>query len=712
MNMPAQYRPLEGSERYSIPGARFMVPADPNEHLSVTIVVRRRSDAPALPNLEYWQTTPPEKRTLFSREAFVASYGAAEEDLQRVADFARSKGLTVEGTSISRRTVAVSGNVEQFNNAFAVQLGRYESPDQTYRGREGPIYVPAELVGVIEGVFGLDNRRIGGQNSGVPTSDNLTLPQVTELYHFPSGTAAGQTIGILTFFGGYRSSDIQTFFNSLGAGYTAPTIVDVNIDNASNQPGTITHHPEVLANDSEVLGDICVASAVAQGAKIAVYFAPWSQKGWVDAIGRAVHPDPGDPTPSVLSTSWFISNGDDEHALQLEMDGVTLGFIKAVHTALQEAASLHITVFASSGDNGSDSKVGDRKAHVQYPGSDPWVTSCGGTTIATVSGSIFTEVTWNDGSGATGGGVSDFFSLPPYQSGVGVPNSIKDNHQGRGVPDVAGNASGYAISVQGTSASIAGTSAVAPLYAGLIAQINATLGKPTGFLNPTLYTLGASSGVFNDINDGISNARSGAPGYSSGPGWDACTGWGSINGQALLEALRVVKVRVHIDSIREHVPGTAEQMALVHPYAKVKMGNSPYLTLVQDGDFEGFESYFSIVRTVPIVIEIWRSTGKEVKQGQVETINGQTYIVFGPHEKYSAPAGWERLTPAEQAHFTTIIIQPQVSAGFVRRLTLTYDLRTHHISGDAIGSAGQLIHVPPDSHNALTPEIWFTISQI
>jgi kumamolisin len=218
-----------------------MGPADPHERMSVTIVVRRRLDAPPLPDLESWQKTPSGSHPFVSRDAFAASYGAAEEDLQRVAAFARSKGLTVEETSIARRTVLVSGTVAQFNDGFSVELGRYESPDQTYRGREGSIHVPAELAGIIEGVFGLDNRRIGGRNSG-PGSLNageLTPPRVASLYNFPTGTATGQTIGILMMENGYgyRSSDLEAFFHSLGAGFTTPTIHEINIGTASNTPG-------------------------------------------------------------------------------------------------------------------------------------------------------------------------------------------------------------------------------------------------------------------------------------------------------------------------------------------------------------------------------------------------------------------------------------------------------------------------------------------
>jgi kumamolisin len=182
-----------------------------------------------------------------------------------------------------------------------------------------------------------------------------------------------------------------------------------------------------------------------------------------------------------------------------------------------------------------------------YPASDPGVICCGGTIIKSISPLV--EDTWNDfnmatgGGGATGGGISSLAALPSFQANANVPVSVNpDHHQGRGIPDLAGNASpnsGYILWLNGqaTSDSIGGTSAVAPLYAGLIALINASLNTKVGYLNPTLYSLGGTS-VFQDINDGASNAVPPAPGYHSGPGWDACTGWGTVNGNALLAALQ------------------------------------------------------------------------------------------------------------------------------------------------------------------------------
>ena len=149
---------------------------------------------------------------------------------------------------------------------------------------------------------------------------------------------------------------------------------------------------------------------------------------------------------------------------------------------------------------------------------------------------ISSEVVWNDpNGGATGGGISDQFPVPDYQQNAGIPPSANSSKNvGRGVPDVAASAdpnSGYAIRVDGEDAVVGGTSAVAPLWAGLVALLNQSIGKPVGFLNPTLYGLAPQSGVFRDITEGNNGA------YSAGPGWDACSGLGVAVGTKLLEAL-------------------------------------------------------------------------------------------------------------------------------------------------------------------------------
>ena len=266
-----------------------------------------------------------------------------------------------------------------------------------------------------------------------------------------------------------------------------------------------------------------------------VYFAPWTEQGWVDVIGNALFEDPGPGVPSVLSISWGWPEDETFEGLTW-----TTNAMKTVSGSFQDAAMLGVTVFVASGDNGSGCGIGDKKAHVLYPGSDPFVTSCGGTTINQTTSS-FTQSTWSDPlGGTTGGGISDLFPLPPWQIGAGVPVSVNDGHVGRGIPDVAGNAdpnSGYMLVIGGQSVGpFGGTSAVAPLYAGLVALLNSRLGN-CGYLNPTLYTFPKLPGLYQDISDGKSNATGGVKGYASGPGWDACTGFGSINGTDLIGAI-------------------------------------------------------------------------------------------------------------------------------------------------------------------------------
>jgi len=538
--IPANYRSVPSSNRKAARGARRIGPADSSENLSVSIRVRRRSDAPALPDANLIGPSAHSSGPILTREEFAAKYGANPADLEEVAQFARNHGLQVLESSIARRTVVVSGTVAQMNRAFAVDLGQYESAHGNYRGRETAVSLPSELSSIVEGVFGLDNRRMARALNVVgpaQATTPLTPPQVAKLYNFPAVPSAvsNQTIGILEFGGGYYPTDIQAYFKGLKL--PSPTVNAIGVDGASNAPGNANNPNEA---DTEVALDICVSGAVAQGAKIAVYFAPWTEQGWVDAVTTAIH----DATnkPSVISISWGWAENEG-------VDGLTWSqaAINAVSATFQEASLLGVTVLVASGDDGSNAQIGDGKAHVIYPGSDPWITSCGGTTISNVSGTTFTEDTWND-NGATGGGISDVFAKPYFQNWAGIPVSANPGgHVGRGIPDVAGNAdpdSGYELVLYGSPVGpIGGTSAVAPLYAGLTVVLNATLGEPIGYLNDNLYAFAASN-VYRNIADNQSNATNGAPGYKATAGWNACCGFGSLNGQGLLYALEGVGLPV------------------------------------------------------------------------------------------------------------------------------------------------------------------------
>jgi kumamolisin len=271
--------------------------------------------------------------------------------------------------------------------------------------------------------------------------------------------------------------------------------------------------------------DIEVAGAVAPGATIVVYFAPNTDSGFLDAINQAV--DDKQNNPSVISISW----GGPESTW-------TSQSLQSYNSALEAASAVGVSVCVAAGDNGASDGVDDGLEHVDFPASSPYALACGGTHLVGSGTSISSEVVWNDlpSNGATGGGVSATFPLPTWQANANVPPSVNPgNFVGRGVPDVAGDAdpfTGYQVDVDGSNIVVGGTSAVAPLWAGLIACFNSALKASVGYLNPTLYqSVAALAGTFHDITSGNND------GYSAGPGWDACTGWGSPNGAAILSSL-------------------------------------------------------------------------------------------------------------------------------------------------------------------------------
>jgi kumamolisin len=455
-----------------------------------------------------------------SHAEFAAAYGASDDDLQQVVVFARAHDLAVARQHPGRRTVILTGTAAQFEAAFEVELSDYEFDDGAYRGRIGPVLVPTELAPVIEAVLGLDNRPAAQPHFRIRpaavVSASFTSPQLAALYGFPPGDGAGQCIALIELGGGYKPADLKAYFQALGV--AQPKVTALGVDHAKNAPAG-----DPNSADGEVLLDIEVAGAIAPKAKIAVYFAPNTDAGFLDAITTAAH----DAThkPSVISISW----GGPE-------SGWTQQSLTAFDGAFQDAAVLGITVLVASGDNGSSDGVTDGGQHVDFPASSPHATGCGGTRLTASGAEVASEVVWNDaaaGGGAGGGGVSAIFDAPAWQGGLAATPSLgaQTALTMRGVPDVAGDAdpaSGYQVRVDGQDLVFGGTSAVAPLWAGLIARINATATTPAGFINPALY---ASPQALRDITAGNNGA------FAATKGWDACTGLGSPNGEAVATAL-------------------------------------------------------------------------------------------------------------------------------------------------------------------------------
>ena len=531
---------LPGSERSARRGSRAVGAPDPNEQIKITVLLRPRKTMQNLASAKELTATLPHQRMYMSREQFAANYGANPEDLAKIEPFAHQHNLTVIEANQARRTMVLSGTIAALSAAFGVYLANYEHSDGNFRGRTGPIYIPADLAGIVQGVFGFDNRRqarphfrhkrltnLTGRGTARNASTSGYTPlQVAQLYNFPAGTdGTGESIGILEFGGGYNADDLNTYFQQLGM--STPSITAVSVDGVTNQPAPGQDSP-----DTEVMLDIEVAGAVAPGANIVVYFSNFTEQGWVDAITTAVNDSVH--KPSVLSISWGFAEGQLIWSSQA---------IQAVNEAFQAAAAMGVTVCCAAGDDGSRDQVDDGLAHCDFPASSAFVLACGGTTLQSSGTNIISETVWNDGpdGGATGGGISDTIDLPTWQANANVPPSVNPGGRiGRGVPDVAGNAdpeTGYLILADGQQGSVGGTSAVAPLWAGLMARINQKLGTPVGFLNPLLYTQLANANALNDITTGSNDITGQIGGYSAGPGWDACTGMGSPNGTAIGNAL-------------------------------------------------------------------------------------------------------------------------------------------------------------------------------
>ena len=513
--------PLPGSERETISGVHDIGPVDEGERIEVTLITRRRAGLPAE------LVTGP---ATISTEELAGSYGTDPADIGRVREVLAGYGLEVTGTHPGSRRVKVAGTAAQLARAFGTTLRRVSSPGPAgagrveHRYREGRLVVPAGLGEIVLAVLGLDDRpqvsphfRLAAK-AAVPSS--YTPPQVARAYQFPEGTdGTGQTIAILEFGGGFSADDLRSYFSGLGL--AVPPITAASVDGAANAPGS-----DPGGADGEVLLDIEVAGSVAPGAAQVVYFAPNTDQAFVDAISDAAH---ATPVPAVISISW----GAPEEAWPAQSRS-------AIDQALSDAAALGITVTAASGDNGSSDGATDGSSHCDYPASSPYTLACGGTRLEAdpSTGAISAETVWNDApsAGATGGGVSALYGAPPWQASAGVPAASAPG--GRGVPDVAGNAdpqTGYQVLVDGDEAVYGGTSAVAPLWAGLIARLAQALGHQFGLLQPALYS-GAAPGTgvagLNDITIGSNGA------YSAGPGWDACTGLGSPSATALLARLR------------------------------------------------------------------------------------------------------------------------------------------------------------------------------
>lgn len=371
--------------------------------------------------------------------------------------------------------------------------------------------------------------KLRSQTPGILARATTTVwevPKLCDAYAWPQNLAGNGVIAIVELDGGWVQADVDAYFQSIGQ--LVPTIVDVSVSpGAKNNPNQ--HVGQQNDPDVEVAMDIQIAAAAyyaatGRAASIRMYWADNNDGGSIAAAIRAATKDGCD----VCSISW----GSDEANWIAwgKQDGKD--YLTDLDQAAEDAAQKGMIVFAASGDNDSGDG-GSTPTNVDAPSSCPHVVGCGGTSKTAVA-----ETVWNDDPGnasgeGTGGGYSTFFPEQGFQAGA-------PHGPGRMVPDVSANAdpeTGYALRVHGQRIVAGGTSAVAPLYAGLFAAF----GTKLGFVS---FKLWANHLCFNDITAGDNGF------YRGRPGPDACTGIGSPVGTKLaaLFAARQAATRVGADT--------------------------------------------------------------------------------------------------------------------------------------------------------------------
>ena len=499
---------IEGSGPALPSGSRREAALDGGQALEVSVYLRRIDEGAAgSPG-----GTPDERR----RKRAAHRARAHAPGIAAIEAFARAHGIAVAGTDSDRRLVRLRGTASQLQAAFGTTLHHVAgAPGDRFIAHEGALSMPHDVEPFVESVLGLDTRPIATAKFIRPAASATAaahLPNaVGRLYDFPTGgNGAGQTIALIELGGGYNDDDNTQAFKAMGL--AVPSVTSVSVDGATNSPGSDA--------DGEVALDIQVAGGNAPGARIVVYFAPNTDQGFADAISTAANDKANAVT--IISISW----GGPESTWSSQS-------VTTMNTQIEDAGQLGISVFVASGDNLATDGVADGEAHVDFPASSPYAIGCGGTLIDTASSAITGETVWNDGSSGTGGGFSALFAPPAFQSGVALVTQAGK----RGVPDVAADASpssGYTIVLDGENTVVGGTSAVAPLWAGLTALINQSHGRTLGFFLAALYD---DASALRDITTGSNKPTGSAVGYEAGPGWDPCTGLGSPDGARLLGTL-------------------------------------------------------------------------------------------------------------------------------------------------------------------------------
>jgi kumamolisin len=511
---------LAGSDRVEPEGAVLVGDVDPDERIVVTLHLKRRSPDKFQPGSAgdlARLSRPITRRGLTTQRKRTHARAAA-----RVGKFAKAVGLVVLSVNLAERAVMLEGSARQMGQIFGATLCIYDDGDRRFRARIGQLTIPAEIAPWTRAILGLDQRPLAAKPvnrlqsvAGAGAGTGLWPTEVAALYGIPlDHDTSSVCVGIIALGGGYLRSDLTKAL--AGMQREDRTAIDQSVSGSGNTFGGGTQA------DQEIALDLQIIAGLLPKARIVVYFAPNTIQSIIAAVNQAIFDDVN--RPQVLSVSW----GSAEKFW-------TVPGRDAMQAVLADAQRLRVSVVFASGDELATAGLTDGKAHVWFPASSPYALGCGGTILGGDATRVATEVVWNDGSSGTGGGISDVFPVPAYQLNLALPPSVNDGAARRGVPDVAGAAAGtpgYRVVLNGTETVKEGTSAVAPLWAALIAIANAQRGTPIGFINSVLYS---NPSLFRPIVQG--NNRADGKGYDAGGSWNACTGLGVPKGSDIIAAL-------------------------------------------------------------------------------------------------------------------------------------------------------------------------------
>ncbi|HEX4578605.1 MAG TPA: S53 family peptidase [Candidatus Dormibacteraeota bacterium] len=483
------------------------------------------------------QTTPVPLRRYLGAAELADAHGAHADDIAALSRWAAAAGLRVRRLHAATSTVDVSGSVGALARAFSVTVERcVEREPRTgavriYRDHHEELSVPKALDGVVTSAFGLSNRPVARPRfavlpRGVAAPYSYTPDQVAEIYDFPvlrdGGANTRITIGIAELGGAVQRADVAAFT----AAHPRLRVVEEAVQGWGPLSDPFGPDTEV-ALDWQVIAGVLARCAPQADVQIVIKYAPNTDRGFTN-LQAAFATDGRDY--AAVSTSW----GAPE-------DRWTPAAMDAMDRAFQLGAIRGIVHSVAAGDNGSTDARNDGHQHADHPASAPNAVGCGGTRLFADGGRRIREEAWNElraGQGATGGGVSSHFAVPRYQAAAGIrPVSVDGGGEGRGVPDVAGNAdplTGYVIHHCGVDSVVGGTSAVAPLWTALFALISASTDHRLGTVLPALYR--SRDRAFTDISSGDNGA------YQAHAGWDAATGLGVPLGRSLQTSLSLPAV--------------------------------------------------------------------------------------------------------------------------------------------------------------------------